>query len=190
MSGEKKHESIFYSWQTDRPRKDNRNFIEAALKTAIQTLNKEGSVVDELILDRDTKNVSGSPVIAETILAKIDKAVVFVGDVTIIGRADSGKPITNPNVMIELGYALKVLSHDALILVYNTAYGNIQDLPFDLRHRRIMTYHLPQDTADENEVGKGDRKAVVRELERDIENELREILNNSPLTALTIPYVE
>lgn len=178
MGEEKKKESVFYSWQSDIARKDNRNFIEAALKTAIHALNKSGSVVDELILDRDTKNVSGSPVIAETILGKIDRAAVFVGDVTLIGHADSGKPITNPNVMIELGYALKALSHDALVLVLNTAYGNIQDLPFDLRHRRVMTYHLPQATADGDEAGKAARKAVARELERDLENALREILNS------------
>ena len=40
-------------------------------------------------------------------LRKIDKAAVFVGDVTIIGRAGpKERPTSNPNVVAELGYAL------------------------------------------------------------------------------------
>lgn len=181
MAEEKKQEKIFYSWQIDVLPKDNRDFIEKCLKRAIKTINKEGSIIDELILDRDTKGVPGSPVIAEIILGKIDESALFLADVTIIGRANSGKPVPNPNVLIELGYALKALSHDALILVLNEAYGGIQDLPFDLRHRRIMTYNLPPSVASEREEYPNGRKKAEQELQKDLEKALRGGLNKRPV---------
>ena len=55
MAEERKQERVFYSWQNDTVRKDNRYFIEEALKRAINTVNKEGLSLDELVIDRDTK---------------------------------------------------------------------------------------------------------------------------------------
>lgn len=177
MAEERKREKVFYSWQADVEAKGNRYFIEECLKKAIKAINQEGSLLDELILDRDTKGVPGSPVIAQTILGKIEESAVFVGDVTIIGHADSGKPITNPNVMIELGYALKALSHDALILVLNLAHGGIQHLPFDLRHRRVMTYNLPATAPGDGGTDREAKREVARGLERDLQRALREFFN-------------
>jgi hypothetical protein len=173
MRREKEQRRIFYSWQDDIARKDNRNFIEDALKKAIKNINKDAAIVDELIIDRDTKGVAGAPLIAETILGKIDLSSVFVADVTIIGKADSGKPITNPNVMAEFGYALKTLADDALILVINEVYGSVTDLPFDLRHRRVMRYSLPPSDGTQDESRAAERREVAKSLERDLENALR-----------------
>src|SRR5438874_2655619 len=158
MSGEKAQYRVFYSWQDDIARSDNRNFIEAALKKAIKNINKDAEIVDELIIDRDTKGVAGAPLIAETILGKIDLSSVFVADVTIIGKANSGKPITNPNVMTEFGYALKTLADEALILVINEEYGRVTDLPFDLRHRRVMRYRLPPSDSTQDESRTAERR--------------------------------
>ena len=36
-------DTIFYSWQNDRPNKTNRGFIEQALKKAIQNLGRENN---------------------------------------------------------------------------------------------------------------------------------------------------
>lgn len=72
---------------------------------------------------------------------------MFVGDVTPIGIADSGKHIANPNVLIELGYAKKALSDRRVITVWNTAFTSSrpEDLPFDLRGRRApITYSLQE----------------------------------------------
>ncbi len=161
MTEERKQERVFYSWQDDIAKKDNRYFIEEALKKAIKTINKEGSLVDDFVIDRDTKGVPGSPLIAETILGKIKASAMFVADVTIIGKADSGKPTPNPNVMAEFGYALGCLTDDDLVLVINVAYGGIPDLPFDLRHRRVMTYNLPPNPVDD-ETSKAARRDVAR----------------------------
>lgn len=44
--------------------------------------------------------------------------------------------------MIELGYALKALGHEKIVLVFNTASGKVEEVPFDLKMRRIATYNL------------------------------------------------
>src|SRR5262249_51365389 len=44
-------------------------------------------------------------------------------------------PTINPNVAVELGYALHVLGDRALLMVMNEHYGSRADLPFDLQSR-------------------------------------------------------
>jgi hypothetical protein len=68
-------------------------------------------------VDHDTKDTLGMAEITKTILDKISKAAVFVADVTPIGKAESGKALLNPNVMIELGWALKEVGPDRIIAV-------------------------------------------------------------------------
>lgn len=46
--------------------------------------------------------------------------------------------------MLELGYAAKKLGWENIICIYNTAFGEIDHLPFDLEHRRPMIYSLSQ----------------------------------------------
>jgi hypothetical protein len=108
---------IFYSWQSDLPNATNRGFIQRALEDAIKVLHVDDAVAVEPVFDRDTQGQSGSPNIAETIFRKIDGATVFVADVSIIGPAgESHRPTPNPNVLVELGYALKTLGGERVIL--------------------------------------------------------------------------
>ena len=167
-----KQETIFYSWQSDVSPQNNRYLIEDALKRAIKVINKDGSFVNEFILDRDTKGVPGAPKIAETILDKVKKSSAFLADVTIIGKIDSGKAVINSNVSIETGYAFATLPEGALILVLNLACGRVEDLPFDLKHRRVMTYNLAEDATAEQ------RKSVRQELQSDLETALRQIIQS------------
>ena len=67
----KTQQSIFYSWQSDSPPKTNRNFIQAALNNAVEALKKKDSIAIEPVVDSDTRNVAGSPKIADTIFEKI-----------------------------------------------------------------------------------------------------------------------
>jgi hypothetical protein len=75
-------------------------------------------------------------------LEKIRACAAFVADVTLVGSIEPGdgsgerKRTPNPNVLIELGYAVGTLGWERTILVMNTLYGPPEDLPFDLRHRR------------------------------------------------------
>ncbi len=50
----------------------------------------------------------------------------------------------NPNVLLEYGFALHVLSDTFLIAIMNTAYGAPENLPFDMGHRRHpLKYDFP-----------------------------------------------
>jgi hypothetical protein len=134
--------TIFYSWQSDLPNRTNRNFIERALEKAIGKVAEALEVVEaereELVLDKDTKGIPGIPPIADVIFEKISKAAVFVPDLTFVGKSSNGRLIPNPNVLIEYGWALKVLGHSRIVPIMNAAYGEptAETLPFDMRHLR------------------------------------------------------
>src|SRR6266849_3811395 len=104
-------DTVFYSWQSDLQNSTNRGFIQTALEAATKTIRDDESIQVDPVLDRDTAGVPGSPDIFSTILGKIDQARVFVCDVSIINQgANKGTRLApNPNVLIELGYALKAL---------------------------------------------------------------------------------
>lgn len=128
--------TIFYSWQCDSDKKFNRNFIENCLSNAINRINK---VIDyTLILDKNTIGESGSPDIVNVILNKIDMAIGFVADITPIVCLKE-KYLSNSNVMLELGYALSSLSDERVILICNTSKCRLNDLPFDLGLKRIVS---------------------------------------------------
>ncbi len=137
---------IFWSWQSDTSQECGRYFVRDVLKYIAKQLNTVDTLEEaersdgysKVMVDFDTKDVAGSPHIASTILTKIQSSAVFVADVTPIGTSANGKkPIANPNVMIELGYAIKALGLERIVLVMNEAEGaSLDSLPFDLRHLR------------------------------------------------------
>ena len=139
---------VFYSWQSDLPNSTNRGFIQAALEKAAQTVARDETVGIAPLVDRDTMGVPGSPEIGATIFSKIEDSQAFVCDVSIINRGTSGRPTPNPNVMLELGYAAKALGWDRIVMVMNAEYGAIEDLPFDLRTRRVVPYVAREGEAD------------------------------------------
>lgn len=137
---------VFYSWQSDLPNGTNRSLIRRALDAAITELNAdlvEAERDDAIAVDQDTQGIPGSPSIAEAILRKIDACDVFIPDVTIVTSAlDPRFPrqLPNPNVLIEYGYALARCGDGKMLPVFNEAFGNVADLPFDIRHKRVIRY--------------------------------------------------
>jgi hypothetical protein len=155
-----RHEfTVFYAWQSDHP-KECRNFIEQALRKAIKELAAEPDAKVVPRLDKDTEGVPGSPSISDTIFRKIDAASVFVGDITPILQTETRRS-PNPNVLLELGYAVKRLGWDRVILVSNIAFAPLEELPFDLRGRRTIGYKRTAGTTD---APVGERKALVGKL--------------------------
>jgi hypothetical protein len=141
--------TVFYSWQSDIDSKFNRNFIENILDKSISEITKNVSI--QLFLDKNALGETGSPDIFNTILSKIDSAMAFVADITSITKCKS-KEISNPNVMCELGYAFSALGNERVILLCNTAFTDIKNLPFDLGFKRMVTYRLnSQSTPEEKE---------------------------------------
>lgn len=157
--------NIFYSWQSDLQNTTNRNFIESALEKAIGEASQELAV--PFCLDKDTTNRTGSPDIAKTILEKIDDCFIFVADVSIITEpCKTSKKTSNPNVLFELGYAQGVLGEENIVMVFNNAFGNIEDLPFDLRGKRIMQYRCHTEMPD---IEKANAKSdLMKQLKRAI----------------------
>ena len=138
-------DTVFYSWQSDLP--GTRSFIESTLAAAIQNLNRELAVEKALRLDQDTKGVAGWPDIISEILSKIEACQVFVADITPInGPKANDKMTPNPNVLLELGFALGTgMRERRIICVVNTDYlpnGDLRELPFDLRSRRPIPFSL------------------------------------------------
>ena len=137
--------TVFWSWQSDRSERETRHLIREALVVALDRLTGESNIEERLEIDHDTRGLPGSPDIVASILEKIDAASVFVADITPIAISESGKHVANPNVLIELGYAKKVLGAARIVTVWNTAFTHSapEDLPFDLRGRRgPITYAL------------------------------------------------
>jgi len=186
---------VFYSWQSDLPNRTNRNLILTSLEKACSRLKSQGGVLAEAVVDRDTLGLPGAPSINDAILAKIRDTDAFVADVSVINgapstvaaggalrnyaaivtariaarfgdRAPGAKSTPNPNVMAELGYAMAQLGNEALVLVVNTYYGNVEQLPFDLRHLRTLTYRA----------GPGDdTSATKKSLESDLAEAIKSI---------------
>lgn len=146
--------TVFWSWQSDLIPEITKNFIKTALMQALKKVEDDLQLemADRFELDHDTKGEAGLVEIATTIFNKIDECEVFVADITPIAISQSNgetKKIPNPNVMIELGYALRGLGHQRVITVANLEFGGRpEELPFDLRHRRgAITYKLSKDEA-------------------------------------------
>ena len=173
--------TVFYSWQKDTPENIGFDFIEEALKAALNELHTDitlDKAARELELDRDTKNIPGQPPIADTIFRKIDSAAVFVPDLTFVGeRLDKKRCTPNPNVLIEYGYAVKALTHERIVPVMNTHYGEPSDanMPFDMKHlRHPIQYHIRSDASPD------ELRHVLAELTVNLKNSIAAVLKKWP----------
>lgn len=171
--------SVFFAWQSYTDPKVNKIFIKESLIEAIQqikqTLTVEEAERGEIALDHDTKNVPGIPQIVDTIFNKIDNCSIFVADLTFVAIVDNKNGISNPNVLIEKGYALKAMGRSRIITVMNVAYGKADYLPFDLQGQRWpILYSL--EAADPSEIRKKQKKRLVKCLVEAI----KIILDNNP----------
>ena len=138
---------VFFAWQSDTDTKDNKSFIWDAVSTACEELADETNPELSPRPEKDTEGISGSPNIVQTIFNKIDRCSIFIADVTFVAQSKSGKHLPNPNVLLELGYAVKTIGWERTILVLNNAYGDASKLPFDmLQHRWPIEYRVTPET--------------------------------------------
>jgi hypothetical protein len=154
--------SVFYSWQSDTDNECNLRAIRHALRLA--SIDIESDYKDiRIVSDEATRNTPGSPDIPSTILQKISNSDIFVCDVTTINSAfkDIPKKTPNPNVLIELGYAVAILGWDRIIMLFNKAHGKFpEDLPFDLDRRRVSGYSV---LTKQDGSGKGLLKQILKD---------------------------
>src|SRR5438270_577713 len=164
--------TLFFAWQFDSPPNDNRYLIRDAAKDAVKRVAADADVEESPRLDHDTKGLSGTPEVANAIFAKIERAGMFLGDVTYVGLSRSHdkhkKKLPNMNVAVEMGYAGKAIGWERIILVMNKAYGKPDEQIFDIKHRRNpITYDVPADSTANK------RKEEKRKLSKAIEEAVR-----------------
>lgn len=174
--------TIFYSWQNDLDQRVTRQLIREALVLAIKDPTDEMNLEDALRLDSDTQGVPGTPQIANTILNKIDQCFIFIPDLSFISKSDLGKMLPNPNVLIELGYAIKSKTDSNIICIMNEFFGSAENLPFDLKHKRwpIRFYLNP-------EVNKEDLKKERIKLSKSLRYAIKSILEAIPPISVELP---
>ena len=135
---------VFYSWQSDLPRGCSSSAIRSALRSASNIIEEEDED-SQIVLDEATRDTLGSPNIPLTIFKKILSADIFIGDLTTINsESNEGfRKTPNPNVLVELGYAIALLGWERIIMVFNLNFGTFpDDLPFDIDRHRVISFRV------------------------------------------------
>ncbi|CAM2162935.1 CD-NTase-associated protein 12/Pycsar effector protein TIR domain-containing protein [Burkholderia cepacia] len=166
---------VFFSWQSDSPRKTNANAIRSALKSAVKALK---SVYTELtiVIDEATRDTSGSPNIATKILKKIDQADMLVCDITTINPG-AERRCPNPNVTYELGFAMALLGEERIVMLFNEAHGSFPgDLPFDFVQNRASPYTLAEPVSPKSQAQLAELMKVA----------IRAVIDRNPKTPIQL----
>lgn len=134
-------------------------------------------------LETATRNAVGSPDISASILRKIDESDLFLADVSIINStSDSPRKAPNPNVLYELGYALKSRGEANLILIANKDITKDSELPFDIRNRRIVLVSFSD---------KGAKKMIMKAIGAAVTSYAPSSASaGSPVVTMTYPIVD
>lgn len=162
------HFRIFYSWQSDLPKETNTQLIREALRLASIRIESERKEV-HIIIDEATRDMPGSPNIPQTILNKIRQSDAFVADITTINkdRKPEQRAVPNPNVAVELGYALAHVGWGRIVMLFNKEHGAFpNDVPFDIDRQRVSDYHFA--TPSQEEPAKKENKKRLQEIKKPI----------------------
>jgi len=135
--------NLFFSWQSDNP--EARNKVSNSIKKQVEKIKKHHNI--QIKVDQDTRDEAGSPKIEDIVFEKIRNCDIFLADITPVAVFED-KRIPNPNVCVELGFAIKTLGWDRIILVAeNDGSWKTKDLPFDINHNRIDLFN-PNESLD------------------------------------------
>jgi hypothetical protein len=171
---------VFFSWQSDSPGDTNSYAIRSALNAVARVL-EEKYVGIRIVCDEATRDTSGAPNIADKIVEKIDAAHVYIADITTVTPPGSERPCANPNVLIELGYAVAQVGWDRTILLFNEGIGNFPgDLPFDIIQNRVSKYRIAAGTKAEA------RKNAISSLHRLLEVAIQAVIDKNPKTPIQL----
>lgn len=142
--------TVFYSWQSDLPHDTNHRAISTCIQSALLNL-QDNDVNLKIKFDEATRDEPGTPDIPSTIFNKISSADIFICDITTINHIEVTKRKTpNPNVLIELGFAIATLGWERVVMVFNKNFGTFpNELPFDLDKRRVTPFTI-KEKSDKN----------------------------------------
>lgn len=165
---------VFFSWQSDSPDETNTNAIRKAIGKAAKAIKNKHPALN-IVPDEATRDTSGSPNIVDKITEKIDAAHVYVADITTVTPDGAKRPSANPNVLIELGYAIAQMGWDRIILLFNESIGKFPaDLPFDIIQNRVSKYKIDPTVADKSSGKAG--------LEKLVEIAIQAVIDKNPKT--------
>jgi hypothetical protein len=151
--------TVFNSWQSDSPY--NSKSIRTALRDASNKLETQIAGL-HIKIDEATSNQVGALHIPNAILQNIANADVFVVDLTTVGETfEKRKKLQNPNVLIELGYAISQLGWNRIVLLFNKEFGEFKDLPFDIEKRSCVGFKIASPD-DRNSIGLLRESLIVR----------------------------
>ncbi|MEI9921886.1 MAG: hypothetical protein WDO14_24305 [Bacteroidota bacterium] len=160
--------TIFNSWQSDVSQ--NRKGVRIALNDACNNIYSQFADVDLNVIDSSSNQV-GTTHIPNAILESIAKADIFIADLTTVGvTTDGKKKLQNPNVLVELGYAVSQLGWERIVVLFNKTFGDFKDLPFDIEKRSCLDFKI----ADEND------KGGIGQLREDLIARLARIIEVNP----------
>jgi hypothetical protein len=134
---------IFYSWQSDEIQG---GFLHELLSDICQKINEHENT--KVVLDRDINGYMGSPDIVRVILQKIEECNLFFADVSFMNPDAKERKLglsPNPNVFLEMGYALHAKGEAKILMAFNKATGDYKYLPFDIGLKRQLIYDLGQE---------------------------------------------
>lgn len=141
---------IFLVWQGDYP--TSRNQIRSVLEELVEGLNKENLASRPVRIEVAADVGDGAVRIDQNLLDRILRADVVVADVTPVYRA-FGRLTPNPNVLLEVGYALASKKPHEVFLIEgkrdpSEILGDSKtatQLPFDIATVHRMSFGKPED---------------------------------------------
>lgn len=123
---------IFFSYQTDYD--ESKELLRQELKGAIAQFNKKSRL--PLSLEEANRLSDGPLRLQSSLMAKLRKSLLFVGDVTPIAEvgADTGEgyPVPSPIVCVETGYALQCKRPEQILLGHMTDGRGLSQFPYDI----------------------------------------------------------
>ena len=212
--------TVFFSFQTDSPEKTNFHFLRDLIKDVCESIKHF-----KVKFDFGFYSSSGNRPLTEHMLSQASLADVFIGDITYtsefkahtykshwllkdyskIKKKGRVKNYPNANVMLETGYSWALKKYQRTILIFNTAFGNLNEnlLPADMLHiQRPTTYFLNE------EILKNDKEVekVTSSLKGTLKKEILKVidferdylskafapiylLSNSPIAENNTPYI-
>lgn len=138
---------IFYAWQSDYG--PSRRHLGEALERIVAQANAAWKSVVPIIVELATDPGDGAVRIDAVLMEKIARAELVVADITPVATYEN-RLVPNPNILIEVGYALAGKGAEQLILVEHTAKTDawLADyprarFPFDIDHVHRVAYDSP-----------------------------------------------
>ncbi len=169
---------VFYSWQSDLP--ETKQYISDCLNS----IAKGQFGGHKIKISRDARNSNGSVSLTDTLFKKINQSAVFIADLTIINANSDGRKCCNPNVLIELGYAINNLGVENIVILFDTKYGKVEDLPFDIRQNKIIKFNSDNTSKVLQTALKREISQIISQINPTINDYLYSEINNQIISHL------